>query len=85
MGAWNERRIYCFSPLRRIVVNGEFHVLSDSLVQDLLSPPPGYGLRYFQDIAVSAGGDKILLVMSLYRDVSVGELVSEHMDCIDVT
>jgi len=77
MGVWSGDKIYCLSPLLKLGINNNLIVTEDVLIQDsLLQPILGYGPRYLRYLSINSGGNRLLLVMSLYSDVSVGDLIA---------
>ncbi len=78
IGVWSNNDVYCLAPLRKLTVGSEFKVIKDELIRDFrysLEPIPGYGYRYVHFLAINKKGTKILMVMSLYGDISLGDLV----------
>ncbi len=80
MGVWHENRIYSVAPIWRLTMNNKLSVLDNLLIDDSLEPIAGYGYRFFRYLTINGSGNKLLLVMSLYDDISVGDLVEINLE-----
>jgi len=64
MGVWNRNTIFCIAPLRKITLDNNLHKIKDSLVDR----------SRWKFLTMNNSGTKLLLVQSLYSDVSMGAL-----------
>jgi hypothetical protein len=65
-GIWRNNTIYCISPFREITVNSNFEVIRDTILELF---------KRYKFLAPNKTGDSMLIVKSIYPDVSVGALV----------
>lgn len=72
MGVWHGNKIYTVSVLRQLTLNQQFGVIEDSL----LRLTPNFSIPGFPwYVARNESGTKLLLVMSKYSNVSMGDLI----------
>jgi hypothetical protein len=75
MGVWYNEDIFCVTPLRKLTINSQNHVVTDLYIADsLVGSLNGYGYRFFNYLSINKSGTKLVIVMSTYEDVSVGDL-----------
>lgn len=66
MGVWHDSSIYCLIPIRWLTLDNQLRVKRDSLLNL-------FGSYWY--VTVNGSGTKLLLVTSMYDNVSVGRLL----------
>jgi hypothetical protein len=84
MAVWCDNNLYTANRLYKLTLANEFSVERDSLFESLLDTTIEWGFNY-KFIEADENGTKLLLVRSLYSDVSAGSLYELNLETQEYT